>query len=558
MGDNIHDKSSFTAKEFELEQGLKLTEDSYPYLAPVGIALFKNDKSLLYVVTELRGALKAKGIDGKVSELLVDTSIRQPRKELPAFDGENGLAGVCVTEDGNTLFTTGVTQSGWGMLNKISRWQRTGPTGWKMESELTDIFRNDPAGASHQIGHCHIGSDGKLWVGVGDGHHVPTAHSPDHSNGKILRVNLDFTAPKDNPFYRASQPKAVRNYVYATGLRNPWAMTEIRPGKWLLADNGPDLDRLVWIEKGKDYPWDNTSESFEFGNLLTFHRPIGPAGMVYVPKGHPLKTLAGNLVIAASHKSSLVSVPFDPELGVRGPQRVIVKPYDIKNRGNHDRRGDFAGIFLTHDSLLVTYIRTLPKGGLIPSGILKISAQENNAAVSPEDFSGEQLVHTYGCRGCHVIAQLGANQGPSLDGLSDRLLERISDAAYKSKLATITPASSELDQLRSTILSAKATENEKVEAWIASKILNPKFDSDDNAMPTLSIKPPEAKRMAEFLRYMTDPSRNLKGWDRLQQKIMVNLERNPRVPIILALIAGLFLGLFFTRVAGKLKSKLRR
>ena len=50
--------------------------------------------------------------------------------------------------------------------------------------------------------------------------------------------------------------------------------------------------------------------------------------------------------------------------------------------------------------------------------------------------------------------------------------------------------------------------------------------------------------MAEFLTYITDPSRNLKGWELLKQKIVVNFEQNPRIPIILAILIGILLGVF--------------
>ena len=162
---------------------------------------------------------------------------------------------------------------------------------------------------------------------------------------------------------------------------------------------------------------------------------------------------------------------------------MIVKPYDAKSRGHSNRRGDFAGVFLTSDSLLVTYIRNLPKSGLLPSGILKITTDDSKNTPLPEDFSGEQLVHTYGCRSCHVIAQIGSSQGPSLDGLNERLFERIGSADYKEKLSKLEPASAELGELLSKILSDSTSKSSKIEAWITSKILNPKFDSEDNAMP---------------------------------------------------------------------------
>ena len=62
----------------------------------------------------------------------------------------------------------------------------------------------------------HFGSDGSLYVGIGDGADAALAdplslraqdlNSP---NGKILRIRTDGTAPPDNPFYDGTERVAV-------------------------------------------------------------------------------------------------------------------------------------------------------------------------------------------------------------------------------------------------------------------------------------------------------------------------------------------------------------
>ena len=80
---------------------------------------------------------------------------------------------------------------------------------------------------SHTIGDVRFGTDGKLYVGVGDG--ADAAFADPHSlraqdlnswNGKILRINPDGTAPGDNPFDDGTN--SIRSKVYLYGVRNPF------------------------------------------------------------------------------------------------------------------------------------------------------------------------------------------------------------------------------------------------------------------------------------------------------------------------------------------------
>src|SRR5262249_12437598 len=77
-------------------------------------------------------------------------------------------------------------------------------------------------GPSHQISSISIGYDGKLYVHIGDGFSTEKAEDLSSFRGKILRMNLDGTAPIDNPFYNAADGIAARDYIYAYGFRNPF------------------------------------------------------------------------------------------------------------------------------------------------------------------------------------------------------------------------------------------------------------------------------------------------------------------------------------------------
>ncbi len=81
---------------------------------------------------------------------------------------------------------------------------------------------------------------------MGDGFDSSTALNLNSYRGKVLRMNLDGTAPTDNPFYNAADGINARDYVFAYGLRNPFG------GAWRAADNthydvenGPNVDRFA-------------------------------------------------------------------------------------------------------------------------------------------------------------------------------------------------------------------------------------------------------------------------------------------------------------------------
>ncbi|MDP6763971.1 MAG: PQQ-dependent sugar dehydrogenase, partial [Planctomycetota bacterium] len=108
---------------------------------------------------------------------------------------------------------------------RLSRFQVTGgdPNQADPNSEVV-LFTVAQPYANHNGGCIRIGShDLKLYVGLGDGGlgNDPRNRAQDGQSlfGKILRLELDGSIPPDNPF--VGHP-AIRDEVWALGLRNPW------------------------------------------------------------------------------------------------------------------------------------------------------------------------------------------------------------------------------------------------------------------------------------------------------------------------------------------------
>src|SRR5262249_48670256 len=127
------------------------------------------------------------------------------------------------------------------------------------------------------------GPDGKLYVHMGDGFDQTKGQDLTSYRGKILRMNLDGTAPSDNPFYSAADGITARDYVYIYGLRNPFG------GGWRAADgahyeveNGPNVDRFVKSVPGTNYLYDGSDASMANGAIYNWNPSHGPVNMAYI------------------------------------------------------------------------------------------------------------------------------------------------------------------------------------------------------------------------------------------------------------------------------------
>jgi hypothetical protein len=117
-----------------------------------------------------------------------------------------------------------------------------------------------------------------LYVHMGDGFNAATGQNLDQFRGKVLRMNLNGTAPSDNPFYNAANGITARDYVFAYGLRNPfggaWRASD---GEHYQVENGPSVDRLSKIERGVNYGWNGSDASMFINaiyNWTTAHAPV--------------------------------------------------------------------------------------------------------------------------------------------------------------------------------------------------------------------------------------------------------------------------------------------
>ncbi|MGC4032022.1 MAG: PQQ-dependent sugar dehydrogenase [Tepidisphaeraceae bacterium] len=216
-------------------------------------------------------------------------------------DGERGLLAVEADLKFDTNhyvyvhFTSNKTN-----YAQVSRFTMNGDT-VVAGSELV-ILKIDPQlnGANHIGGAMHFGSDGKLYIGVGDNAVGADAQNTSSMHGKILRINGNGAIPTDNPFYNTNA--GAKRAIWAIGLRNPFTFNvdPVSPNLMFINDVGENSYEEINVgEKAANYGWPQTEGPTDApGITAPFYAYAPPGdgtrtsiagGVSYVPtfKGFP-------------------------------------------------------------------------------------------------------------------------------------------------------------------------------------------------------------------------------------------------------------------------------
>jgi glucose/arabinose dehydrogenase len=172
------------------------------------------------------------------------TSVRMPNVCSNSERGLLGLAPHPAYFSNGQVFVYSTRDKGGSCVNRVSRFTlRAG--GLDVASEVVLIDDISSINGNHNGGDLDIGSDGYLYVGVGDAGRDPrgdsgSAGSNDAAqdlsllNGKILRLTLDGGPAPGNPISgagsvpcgsrgnTASTPTTTCREIFAWGLRNPY------------------------------------------------------------------------------------------------------------------------------------------------------------------------------------------------------------------------------------------------------------------------------------------------------------------------------------------------
>ncbi len=177
--------------------------------------------------------------------------------------GERGLLGVAFDPNfttNNFVYVYYTTASS-PIHNRVSRFTASAANPDVVTAGSEVQLLNLPALSSatnHNGGALHFGTDGTLYIAVGDNANGSNAQSFTTTLGKVLRINADGSIPSDNPFL--SQTSGSNQAIWARGLRNPFNFAVDRTnGRIHVNDVGQDR----WEEVnqgvvGTNYGWPQT------------------------------------------------------------------------------------------------------------------------------------------------------------------------------------------------------------------------------------------------------------------------------------------------------------
>ena len=133
------------------------------------------------------------------------------------------------------------------------------------------------ANGYHNGGDIVFGSDGSLFLSLGEAHESERAQDPNDIGGKVLRIEANGLLPPDNPF-------GPDNPVYSIGHRNSFGLCiDPATGDLWETENGPGSDDEVnLVTAGANYGW---PEQLGPGGEPRFVDPVVDYRAVIVPTG---------------------------------------------------------------------------------------------------------------------------------------------------------------------------------------------------------------------------------------------------------------------------------
>jgi len=268
-------------------QSTYLVDLAFPNLVfnqPVGIVTPDDGTNRLFVI-EQAGVIRVFDNSPAVAQSTVFLNITTQ----VLFGGEQGLLGLAFHPNYSAngyFYVNYVTENPHRTVIARYTVSPNNPNQAQSNSELVLLEVNQPF-SNHKGGQLAFGTDGYLYIGLGDGGSAgdPFGNAQNRSTllGKILRINVDmpsqgrnYSIPPDNPY--SGNALGYKEEIYAYGFRNPWRFSFDSPtGRLWVADVGQDQrEEIDLVGKGKNYGW-NIMEgtlTYSSGNQTGLELPI--------------------------------------------------------------------------------------------------------------------------------------------------------------------------------------------------------------------------------------------------------------------------------------------
>lgn len=214
-----------------------------------------------FLVTERPGRLRRISPDGAVSA---------PIKGVPEVfaEGQGGLLDVVLAPDFAQSHRIYLSYAEPGSDDTAGTAVATAVLDRDALRDLRVIYRQDPKleGGYHFGARIAFDGQGHLFISQGDRNDRPTAQKLDMLQGKLVRLNLDGSVPKDNPFVGR---RDARPEIWSYGHRNAQSLAvDPRSGRLWEAEHGPrGGDEINLPEPGKNYGWPVVTHGINYSGL---------------------------------------------------------------------------------------------------------------------------------------------------------------------------------------------------------------------------------------------------------------------------------------------------
>ena len=225
------------------------------------------------------------------------------------------------------------------------------------------IWRQIPKvlGNGHYGHRMAISPDNKLFITSGERQKFTPSQNMASNLGKVVRLNLDGTAPDDNPFYTGHD--GAQDQVWTLGHRNPLGIDFDADGKlWVHEMGQRDGDELNHIQRSKNYGYPHVSNGKHYNGIdIPDHKDIpiyeapkaswvpaiSPAGfMIY--DGEAFGDWTGDGFIGGLSSKALIRVEFGESRRGRPTAKEAAR-YEWDKRIREVEQGPDGEIYVLED-----------------------------------------------------------------------------------------------------------------------------------------------------------------------------------------------------------------